>query len=382
MLTAMLRLKGADGSQVRGEKSFTLGMLTAEMFQRVLSLERKRSERSGRPFVLLLLDSGTLLKQCQNAVTLPKLLNAVSRSTRDTDITGWYKDGSTIGVIFTELGDSERKEVVRTLSGKVMNALYDLLSVEEINELRLSFHIFPEDWDNIGSDGPAGATLQLALALGTREHKFARGVKRAMDIAGSLCAIICLSPLLLAIAIAIKWTSAGPALFRQVRVGRYGKHFTFLKFRSMYADNDLTFHREYVEQFITGKLAAVETVEKKTVYKQAGDPRVTPIGRFLRRTSLDELPQFFNVLRGDMSLVGPRPPIPYELEHYARWHRQRLAGMNTGITGLWQVNGRSRVTFDNMVRLDIQYARSWSLWLDVKILLKTPLAILRGEGAC
>ncbi len=119
----------------------------------------------------------------------------------------------------------------------------------------------------------------------------------------------------------------------------------------------------------------------KVVYKITNDPRITPLGRFLRKTSLDELPQFINVLKGEMSLVGPRPPIPYELENYDAWHRHRLLGKKPGITGLWQVKGRSKTTFDSMVRLDLQYIREWSLWLDVKLLLQTPLAVLRGKGA-
>jgi lipopolysaccharide/colanic/teichoic acid biosynthesis glycosyltransferase len=117
------------------------------------------------------------------------------------------------------------------------------------------------------------------------------------------------------------------------------------------------------------------------VYKLREDPRITPLGKILRKTSLDELPQFINVLRGDMSLVGPRPPLPYELTSYSRWHRSRLLETKPGITGLWQVNGRSSTTFDEMVRLDLRYARAWSLWLDLKILFKTPWAVFWGQGA-
>jgi lipopolysaccharide/colanic/teichoic acid biosynthesis glycosyltransferase len=117
------------------------------------------------------------------------------------------------------------------------------------------------------------------------------------------------------------------------------------------------------------------------VFKLTNDPRITPIGRLLRRTSLDELPQFLNVLKGQMSLVGPRPPIPYEVDCYEAWHKRRLLTVKPGITGLWQVKGRSRTTFDEMVRLDLQYARTWSLWLDLKIILKTPGAMVSGDGA-
>ena len=148
----------------------------------------------------------------------------------------------------------------------------------------------------------------------------------------------------------------------------------------MHVSNDAEIHRRYVERFITAK-APANSGQAQPVYKITNDPRVTPIGRFMRRTSLDELPQFWNVLRGDMSLVGPRPPIPYEIGAYDVWHRRRLLEAKPGITGLWQVHGRSRTTFDEMVRLDLEYSRTWSPALDIKILLKTPRAVFSGNGA-
>jgi lipopolysaccharide/colanic/teichoic acid biosynthesis glycosyltransferase len=131
---------------------------------------------------------------------------------------------------------------------------------------------------------------------------------------------------------------------------------------------------------IAGQDVKTHGSEGAGVYKIVNDPRVTPTGRFLRRSSLDELPQFFNVLKGDMSLVGPRPPLPYEFERYSSWHRRRVLEVKPGLTGLWQVYGRSRTNFDEMVRLDLQYASQWSLWLDLKILLKTPIAVAFGGG--
>ena len=148
----------------------------------------------------------------------------------------------------------------------------------------------------------------------------------------------------------------------------------------MYFKNDHTIHREYIKRFISAKTDC-EQGQQRPAYKLTADPRITPIGRFLRRTSLDELPQLLNVLTGEMSLVGPRPPIFYEFEAYHVWHKNRLLGAKPGITGLWQVEGRSRVKFDDMVRMDLRYAKSWSLWLDIKILLKTPAAVLSGAGA-
>ena len=154
--------------------------------------------------------------------------------------------------------------------------------------------------------------------------------------------------------------------------------FNFYKFRSMYADNDPGVHRDYVTKLIEG---AKHVQQPNGMYKLVSDPRVTPLGRLLRKTSLDELPQFINVLVGDMSLVGPRPPLPYEFERYRTWHRRRVLEIKPGLTGLWQVKGRSRTTFDEMVRMDLHYARTQSLWLDLKIILQTPVAMFSGNGA-
>jgi lipopolysaccharide/colanic/teichoic acid biosynthesis glycosyltransferase len=193
--------------------------------------------------------------------------------------------------------------------------------------------------------------------------------------------LILLSPLFIAIAVVIKLMSKGPVFFKQVRVGQYGVKFTFLKFRSMYSQSNPKIHQDFVRRLISGKEDCTVPDNNRGVYKIQNDPRVTLVGRFLRKTSLDELPQFFNVLKGEMSLVGPRPPIPYEVDAYEIWHRRRFLGVKPGITGLWQVEGRSRIKFDEMVRLDLRYALTWSPWLDIKILLRTPHAVLRGNGA-
>jgi len=155
-----------------------------------------------------------------------------------------------------------------------------------------------------------------------------------------------------------------------------------LKFRTMHTNVDDTLHHDYVTKFIKASVNAATDTGKPALFKMANDPRVTPIGHFLRKTSLDELPQLWNVLRGDMSLVGPRPPLPYEVELYKPWHCRRVVDAKPGITGLWQVTGRSRTTFDEMVRLDLRYARTRSLWTDIKILLQTPAAVIAGKGAC
>jgi lipopolysaccharide/colanic/teichoic acid biosynthesis glycosyltransferase len=379
-LKANLRSEGLPS--IKCEESMNFGMLPQDLFMKLLCLERKRTERSGRRFVLMLLDTGSLLK-ATNAPVLTNLLSAITQSTRDTDLKGWYKQGSVIGVIFTEISGAEDKSIVQALSTKLMDALYGSLSIREMNEIRLSFHVFPEDWDDEGPDGPVTSTLQMELAREINRKKVSLSAKRLIDIVGSLVGLILCLPGFVLIALAIKFTSKGPVLFRQVRLGQYGKKFTFLKFRSMSVNGDSKIHEEYVKQFILGVSGTEQTTgNHQKVYKLTADPRITSVGRFLRSSSLDELPQFLNVLLGNMSLVGPRPPVTYEFERYDLWHKQRLLAVKPGITGLWQVDGRSRVKFDEMVRLDIRYARSWSLWLDIKILLQTPRAVISGSGAC
>ena len=383
MLNNMLGLKPRVANKVSSvrEESIALGLLPQNLFLKLLCLERKRTERSGRRFVLMLLDTGNLLKAPKTPV-LANLMSALTQSTRDTDLKGWYKAGSVVGVIFTEIGSAEDNSIVQALSAKLTEALYDVLSIGEINEIRLSFHIFPEDWDEEGPEAPVTSTLQMEMAREINRKKVSLSVKRLIDIVGSLAGLIVCLPVFLVIAAAIKLTSRGPILFRQARLGQYGRKFTFLKFRSMYANNDPRIHQEFVTRFIVGTAGTETAGDHQKIYKLTADPRITPVGRFLRNTSLDELPQFLNVLLGEMSLVGPRPPVTYEYERYDLWHKQRLLAVKPGITGLWQVDGRSRVKFDEMVRLDIRYARSWSLWLDIKILLQTPRAVVSGSGAC
>ena len=357
-------------------------ILDQEPFVRMLRLERKRTERSGRRFVLMLLEAGSLLKAGNDRQALDKVLLAVIQATRETDIKGWYKSGQVIGVIFTEIDGAHGRAVANALLSRVTGALGSTLSIEDINEIRLSFHVFPEDSGGNGNGNPSDPILYPDLGSDMDRKRGSRILKRSMDIAGSLFALLFHAPLLLAIAAAIKLTSKGPVFFRQHRVGQYGRKFTFLKFRSMHVASDQTVHKEYMQSFIAGTNGCEQAAgSRPSVFKLTNDSRVTPVGNFLRRMSLDELPQFFNVLKGEMSLVGPRPAIPYEVECYDIWHKQRLLAVKPGITGLWQVGGRSRTKFSDMVRLDLQYASSWSPWLDIKILLQTPRAVILGEGA-
>jgi lipopolysaccharide/colanic/teichoic acid biosynthesis glycosyltransferase len=369
----------------RGGRSFAdQNVLDEPSLHRMISLERKRTERSKKPFLLMLLNMKDGLASEQNGKILNRIFSALAQDTRETDVMGWYRTNSIVCVMFTELNLDDRDSILRIIMNKASDALRRTLGEEYFERITISFHLFPEEWnsDLPQSDRPSNPTLYPDLSSRDKGNRHNTAIKRAMDVVGSIFAIILFSPLFCAIAAAVKLTSKGPVLFRQKRIGQYGVPFMFVKFRSMYVNNDATIHKEYVTQLIAGQAQPEACADNgKTVYKLTTDRRITRVGRFLRRTSLDELPQFFHVLRGEMSLVGPRPPIAYEVEAYDIWHRRRVLEAKPGITGLWQVNGRSRVKFDDMVRLDLQYANNWSPWLDLKILLRTPAVVLFGDGA-
>jgi lipopolysaccharide/colanic/teichoic acid biosynthesis glycosyltransferase len=349
-------------------------VLTPEYFHRIIALERKRTERSRKPFLLMLLDPTP-----RNGKLLGEILTLLSASTRETDVTGWYDGASVGGVMFTEIGHGDRTSIVSTMLARVNSILHNHLSIDQANQISISSHLFPDDWDHDTSQHPSNPALYPDLMGRDRARKVSSIVKRTMDIAGSALALVALSPLFLAIAVAIKISCAGPVFFRQKRIGQFGTCFVFLKFRSMYVNNDASVHESYVRKLIAGKAERqASNGNGAGVYKLTADPRVTSVGNFLRRTSLDELPQFLNVFKGEMSLVGPRPALPYEVGAYDLWHRRRLVEVKPGMTGLWQVTGRNRVKFDDMVRLDVTYARTWSPWLDMKILMRTPRAVLEG----
>lgn len=373
MLTAIHAARGDT-------ESFT----TEDSFVRLLRLERRRSERSRKPFLLVLVEACNHVQSGSGQKKwLARAISALSSSTRETDTIGWYKENHTIGMLFTEIGTGDRRTVGDVIQAKIWAALRQVLDPADADQIQMSAFFFPDDSDETNLKRMANPKLYPDLSSENGSKQFPHLVKRAMDIGSSLSALVALSPLFVVIAVAIKLGSKGPVLFKQERVGQFGRRFTFLKFRSMYLANDPTVHQEFVKRFIAGQVESGQTRDKNGngVYKLTHDPRITPLGRFLRKTSLDELPQFWNVLKGEMSLVGPRPPIPYELDNYDIWHRQRVLEVKPGITGLWQVSGRSKTKFDDMVRLDLRYARTWSPWLDLKILLKTPWAVLSAEGA-
>ncbi len=220
---------------------------------------------------------------------------------------------------------------------------------------------------------PAAGIFAQALGEVRRRDLAYAATKRTMDLLVAATLLLILLPVLLAVAIAIRLETQGPIVYRGERIGRFGNRFTMVKFRSMRANCDPAAHAAFVRTLL-------QDGTKCDLYKVPNDPRITRVGAFLRRTSLDELPQLWNVLLGDMSLVGPRPDVPYAVENYADWMHRRLDA-KPGMTGLWQVSGRSRLSLLEMYRLDVSYVASASLANDLGILLRTPSALLVRSGA-
>lgn len=346
-------------------------------FLHLLRVERRRTERSGRPFLLALLDVSELLTASPHQDIPEKIQATLNRSLRETDIRGWYEHNRVMGIIFTEMATIDDLSI-DNIFHKIHDRLCEGLDKAWIKKISASYHVFPETKGKASSKTPFNMALYADLTKENPGRQALLTVKRGVDIVGGAFAMLLFSPVFLAAAVAITLTSEGPIFFRQERLGLNGKPFTILKFRSMVTNSNPKKHQDYIQKYIgEQENAAVEP----GVFKLSKDSRVTPAGRWLRKTSFDELPQFINVLKGDMSLVGPRPPIPYECELYDIWHWRRLLSCKPGITGLWQVTGRSRTTFDDMVRLDLRYISEWSLWLDLKIIFKTPKAVFGGKGA-
>ncbi len=358
------------------------GIYNDNFFKHALCNERKRTERSRRPFLLMLINIDRL-RQCECAPAIVReLISVLRNSIRNIDLCGWYRHCGVIGVLFAEIGEQSARAAMETIWLKVHANLLRSFPLGIVNRIGVRFHFFPEQLDEEIDANAANAMFYPDISKEQARRRMALCVKRAIDIVGSIFCILLFSPVFLIVPLLIKLTSPGPVLFRQERIGLFGAKFVFLKFRSMYINNNDSIHREYIRKLIAGKTGSeAGSEEGKRIYKIKDDPRVTPLGRVLRKTSLDEIPQFFNVLKGEMSLVGPRPAIQYELDSYDIWHKHRLLHVKPGITGLWQIMGRSSTSFDEMVRLDLKYIREWTPWLDIKILLHTPLAVLRGKGA-
>jgi len=373
------RLAAARSGDRRSPAGLMQQVLPEELFVGMLCLERKKAERSQKKLLLVLLDATDAFQGPRHREVRSGLVRAVDLARRETDITGWYQENRILGTLFTEIGDLDMS-AVETVVSKVRDALRAGLSPEDVMRVHMSVHVFgSSDQD---SDLPPNTAFYPDLYDRKESKKIPLLVKRCLDVVLSAAALIFCLPLFLVIAIAVKLGSRGPVFFKQERLGQFRKPFKCLKFRSMYAENDPKIHQEFMKDLIAGSYKGEgEEGTGRPLYKMKDDPRITRVGRFLRRTSLDELPQFINVLYGEMSLVGPRPPLAYEYERYDTWHRRRVLEAKPGITGLWQVKGRSRVPFNDMVRLDIHYARHWSIWLDVAILLQTPRAVFMGDGA-
>lgn len=353
-------------------------------FRSMIQRERKRTERSKNPFVLVLVNTSAFRKNKGRTKLLEKIAFALCGCSRKTDINGWYKKGLVFGTMFVDL-EAFTKEIDARISEKVWRALGTALRPDELQKVRMSLHAYPEQ-DEAGNGRHSLFDLCLYPDLSRRHRTNVVSLvfKRLIDILGSAFALMVLSPLFAVIALLIRLSSPGPVFYRQRRVCLAGNHFTLYKFRSMYADSDPGDHMDYIRKYISGDEGALRRNggdEGSGIYKMVDDHRITPLGRILRKTSLDELPQFFNVFKGDMTLVGPRPPIQYECDSYEVWHRRRILEAKPGLTGLWQVKGRSATTFDEMVRMDLQYAKDRSFWLDLRILLLTPVTVLHGKGA-
>ena len=383
-----------------------LKILEKSEFADLIYYERERSERTNRPFSLIHVDF-TKIDTNTNAQAFEKIKKTIEPFLRTIDRIGWIKN-NTICILLPETKIDGAKYVAVKIKNELIARLGEKSSLlnfvvstyPKIPDFKQN-NIYSNETKSCASSLPAeiyemeysSETLttdiipldsSCILDLGTialrKDWQFI--MKRLIDIAGALFGLIIFSPLMLIIAAAVKLTSKGPLLFRQERTGYQGKKFPFLKFRSMHINNDENLHREYVKKHIQGNHNEINMgSEDQPCYKMKNDPRITPLGSILRKSSMDELPQFFNVLMGQMSLVGPRPPIPYELDNYQSWHMKRVLNVKPGITGLWQVKGRSLTTFDEMVRMDLHYTKNWNLWLDFEILFSTFIVVFTGMGA-
>ena len=344
-------------------------LISEESFLHYLQLEQRRTERTGRSFLLILISGEGLDDETPNHAS-SGVIPSLSACIRETDVLGWYEKSLTLGLIMTEISDAS-SEVINAIMGKISAVLQDCLGPDLYCRMSVTVRLFPHECEN--------RTFSRKRTKNSAAKWADDRLKRCIDIVGSLIALFLLSPIFAVIAILVKLSTKGPVFYCKMRVGHNGKEFPFYKFRTMYVNNDPSIHREYVTKLISGSAHADAN---GGIFKLKNDPRVTRIGKFLRRTSMDELPQFFNVLLNHMSLVGPRPPLPYEYEKYSTWHKRRVRELKPGITGLWQVEARSLTTFDEMARIDIRYAKARNFWLDLKIMVRTPAAMFSGRGAC
>jgi lipopolysaccharide/colanic/teichoic acid biosynthesis glycosyltransferase len=306
------------------------GVLPQEDFLERLRLEKRRVDRVGNPLSMTLF----FLKEelLSDVKKLREFLVSIKRDTRETDLKGWVKR-NIFGLLMLDTDGPHAQKCVELLVNGRTKTVCNFLTVTYPDRL---FHEILEKAEAV----PGILPLESLETVG--DTTVPQVLKRWLDILGALIGLVCFSPVMLITAIAIKLNSPGPIIFRQTRLGRRGNHFDLLSLKN--------------------------------------DSRISPVGKIIRKLGLDRLPQFFNVLKGEMSLVGPRPPIPHEVEKFKSWHLRRILAVKPGITGLWQVEGRSPISLDEMIRLDLRYVQNWSLWLDSKILGKTVLELLMPQG--
>ncbi|MBU0755587.1 MAG: sugar transferase [Planctomycetes bacterium] len=343
------------------------GILSFHDFKALLFRERTRSDRNGSDFSVLAFNMAhPFFREHNGAGQL--LIEEISLRKRCTDEVGFFRPKQ-VGIFLSDTDAYGADFVAHDLCSRLAlpRTSYTIYTYAANQE---NIKIVPGGSVNGSSpDVPAYDPGPVALGLDWYFMYSMPLWKRFFDITGSAIMLILFSPVMLLTALAIKITSRGPVIFRQQRVGRGGKPFTFYKFRSMVSGAE-----EYKQALLD------KNEQDGPIFKMRNDPRITPVGRILRKTSIDELPQLYNVLKGDMSLVGPRPPTVDEVPKYQSWQRRRL-DLTGGLTCLWQVSGRSNVGFEDWMRMDLDYVRHKSLMLDLKLLLKTPLEVLRGRGA-
>lgn len=392
-------------------------LFSFDYFKLRLYLEKRRAERQNLQFSLIIihLDKIALEKKTFDwtlGKKYKKLLRNIANVIRETDAVTLYKNT----VVLILLPDTDNKGALKVCE-KIINYLkkscsdnfnkkdsdFDNLIIEIVtypqNDLEKKFlsiitkygsikPVFEKNHEDSFSKDQLSIDNLYKLQNGRTlindilfsDQKFVGGffifintkLKRMIDILGSLSAFVLFFPIIIIIALLIKATSAGSILYQQKRIGYKGKIFNCLKFRTMYPNSDEQIHHDYVRKLIQNNGPEINngTIDKP-LYKISNDPRITPVGRFIRALSLDELPQLWNVFKGEMSLVGPRPPIPYEVKEYKSWHNRRFFDVKPGMTGLWQISGRNQTTFDEMVRFDIYYAIHRSIILDFFIMFKT-----------
>lgn len=337
-------------------------LYSIDEFNLIIMRERFRSDRNNQKFSLVTFDIGSN----KDTSLISHLFEIITSRVRISDEIGWF-DERRIAIL---LPDTELKDAQRIAHSLCKNSKVSAPTPGWCVPA-CTVYMYPSlkwiDGESYTEPSCPQVNVHEKIAVGHRMPFW----KRSMDIIGSAIGLLILSPLLLFVAVMIKLVSHGPIFFAQERIGKSRRIFKLLKFRSMKVDNDVAVHREYLKELING-----DGNGDKPMVKMESDDRIFPFGRFIRKTCLDELPQLINVFKGDMSLVGPRPCIPYEAEDYLRWHARRF-DITPGMTGLWQVSGKNRTTFKEMIRLDIKYAVELTFWLDIMILFKTPFVVFK-----